>query len=278
MEAYRAAKAQLFDWPDLQAAVLNIDDAMGERLNEQLAGRGLDIWTCSYLRSARLQAMDVAYGNEGLRFTLDEAGDRHVLQTKLIGEYNVSNLLGVIATMRAVGVSLADAVAACADLLPVPGRMDRIIAAGKPLVAVDYAHTPDALEKGLQALRPLAAQRGGKLWCVFGCGGDRDASKRPLMAAVAEKNADRVVVTSDNPRSEKPEAIISQVLLGLSHRESVEVQADRALAIAETIAAADAADVILLAGKGHEDYQEVAGVKHAFSDQAHAAQALGKRK
>jgi len=278
MEAYWAAKAQLFDWPDLQAAVLNIDDAMGERLNEQLAGRGLDIWTCSYLRSARLQAMDVAYGNEGLRFTLDEAGDRHVLQTKLIGEYNVSNLLGVIATMRAVGVSLADAVAACADLLPVPGRMDRIIAAGKPLVAVDYAHTPDALEKGLQALRPLAAQRGGKLWCVFGCGGDRDASKRPLMAAVAEKNADRVVVTSDNPRSEKPEAIISQVLLGLSHRESVEVQADRALAIAETIAAADAADVILLAGKGHEDYQEVAGVKHAFSDQAHAAQALGKRK
>jgi UDP-N-acetylmuramoyl-L-alanyl-D-glutamate--2,6-diaminopimelate ligase len=226
------------------------------------------------MRSARLQAMDVAYGNEGLRFTLDEAGDRHVLQTKLIGEYNVSNLLGVIATMRAVGVPLADAVAACADLLPVPGRMDRLIETGKPLVAVDYAHTPDALEKGLQALRPLAAQRGGKLWCVFGCGGDRDASKRPLMAAVAENNADRVVVTSDNPRSEKPEAIISQVLLGLSHRESVEVQADRALAIAETIAAADAADVILLAGKGHEDYQEVAGVKHAFSDQAHAAEAL----
>jgi UDP-N-acetylmuramyl tripeptide synthase len=141
-------------------------------------------------------------------------------------------------------------------------------------VAVDYAHTPDALEKGLQALRALAQQRGGKLWCVFGCGGDRDATKRPLMAAVAEKNSDRVVVTSDNPRSEKPEAIISQVLLGLSRRECVQVQADRARAIAESIQAAAAGDVILLAGKGHEDYQEVAGVKHPFSDQDHARRAL----
>ena len=119
--------------------------------------------------------------------------------------------------------------------------------------------------------RPLARQRGGKLWCVFGCGGDRDPTKRPLMAAVAEKNADRVVVTSDNPRSEKPENIISQILLGLSRRECVEVQADRALAIAETIGLAAPADVVLLAGKGHEDYQEIAGVKLPFSDQAHAA-------
>ena len=145
-------------------------------------------------------------------------------------------------------------------------------------MAVDYAHTPDALEKGLQALRPLAAQRGGRLWCVFGCGGDRDPTKRPLMAAVAERNADRVVVTSDNPRSEKPEAIISQVLLGLSHRDSVEVQVDRALAIAETVRDAQPGDVILVAGKGHEDYQEIAGVKLPFSDQEHAARALGGRK
>jgi UDP-N-acetylmuramyl tripeptide synthase len=126
-------------------------------------------------------------------------------------------------------------------------------------------------------LRPLARQRGGKLWCVFGCGGDRDATKRPLMAAVAEKNADLVVVTSDNPRSEKPENIISQILLGLSHNECVEVQADRARAIAETVAAAAREDVILLAGKGHEEYQEIAGVKHAFSDKAHAQAALEGR-
>jgi UDP-N-acetylmuramoyl-L-alanyl-D-glutamate--2,6-diaminopimelate ligase len=155
--------------------------------------------------------------------------------------------------------------------------MERINVPGQPLVAVDYAHTPDALEKGLQALRPLAAQRGGRLWCVFGCGGDRDPTKRPLMATVAERNADRVVVTSDNPRSEKPETIISQILLGLSRRDSVEVQVDRALAIAETVRDAQPGDVILVAGKGHEDYQEIAGVKHPFSDQVHAQAALRAR-
>ena len=127
------------------------------------------------------------------------------------------------------------------------------------------------------ALKPMAAQRGGQLWCVFGCGGDRDPTKRPLMAAVVEKNADRVVVTSDNPRGEKPENIISQILLGLSHDECVQVQSDRALAIAETVAAASPADVILVAGKGHEDYQEIAGTKHPFSDIAHARAALAAR-
>ena len=148
---------------------------------------------------------------------------------------------------------------------------------GKPCGRGLRRPPPDALDKALQALRPLAQQRGGKLWCVFGCGGDRDPTKRPLMAAVVEKNADHVVVTSDNPRSEKPENIISQILLGLSHNECVQVQADRALAIAETLAAAAAEDVVLLAGKGHEDYQEVAGVKHPFSDKVHAQAALDAR-
>ena len=276
MEAYWAAKEQLFDWPGLQAAVVNLDDVYGERLEAKLWNGPVDLWTVSCVREARVRALDIGYGDAGLRFTIAEAGDaqQHPLQTRLVGQYNVSNLLGVVGMMRALGVPLAQAVAACADLLPVPGRMERLAVAGKPLVAVDYAHTPDALEKGLQALRPLAQQRGGRLWCVIGCGGDRDVTKRPLMAAVAEKNSDRVVVTSDNPRSEKPEAIISQILLGLSHRECVQVQADRARAIAESIAAAEAGDVILLAGKGHEDYQEVAGVKHPFSDQDHARKAL----
>jgi UDP-N-acetylmuramyl-tripeptide synthetase len=280
MEAYWAAKEQLFDWPGLQAAVVNLDDVQGERLEGKLWGGAVDLWTVSCVRDARLRALDIGYGDEGLRFTVAEAGDeqRHVLQTQLVGQYNVSNLLGVLGMMRALGVPLARAVAACADLLPVPGRMERLVEPGKPLVAVDYAHTPDALDKGLQALRPLAAQRGGQLWCVFGCGGDRDPGKRPLMAAVAEKTADRVVVTSDNPRSEKPEAIISQVLLGLSHRECVEVEPDRARAIAQTIASAGPNDVILVAGKGHEDYQEIAGVKHPFSDQDHARSALKARK
>jgi UDP-N-acetylmuramoyl-L-alanyl-D-glutamate--2,6-diaminopimelate ligase len=168
-------------------------------------------------------------------------------------------------------------VKACGSLLPVPGRMERITVRGKPLVAVDYAHTPDALDKALTALRPLAQERGGELWCVFGCGGDRDPIKRPLMAAVVEKDADHVVVTSDNPRGEKPENIISQILLGLSHAKCVQVQADRAMAIAETIATAGANDVVLIAGKGHEDYQEIAGVKHPFSDREHAQAALDAR-
>ncbi|TWO72125.1 UDP-N-acetylmuramoyl-L-alanyl-D-glutamate--2,6-diaminopimelate ligase [Caenimonas sedimenti] len=277
MEAYWQAKAELFRWPGLRAAVINLDDEKGRDLQAQLEGSPIALWTYSCVREARLVAHDIGYSDEGLRFEVVEGGERHVLQTQLIGQYNVSNLLGVLGGMRALGVALADAVTACRDLLPVPGRMERLNVPGKPLVAVDYAHTPDALDKGLQALRPLAQQRGGKLWCIFGCGGDRDPMKRPLMAAVAEKNADRVVVTSDNPRTEKAEAIISQVLLGLSHAECVEVQTDRARAIAETVAVADARDVVLIAGKGHEDYQEIAGVKHPFSDQAHALEALQRR-
>ena len=277
MDAYWDAKFELFRWPGLQAAVVNIDDEKGRTLATELEGTALDLWTISCAAPARLAARNIGYGDEGLRFDVCEGSDAIALATGVIGQYNVSNLLGVIAAMRAMGVSLQDAVEACGALLPVPGRMERIVERGKPLVAVDYAHTPDALAKALHALRPLAQRRGGELWCIFGCGGDRDPTKRPLMAAVVEKNADHVVVTSDNPRSEKPENIISQVLLGLSHAKCVEVQADRAMAIAETIREAGADDVILIAGKGHEDYQEVADVKHPFSDRAHAEAALRRR-
>jgi len=279
MDDYWDAKAALFRWPGLQAAVVNLDDAKGVELAELLQGR-LDLWTVSCdaaQAGARLRALDIAYGDEGLRFTVAEGEAREPLSTRVIGQYNVANLLGVIAALRSVDVPLADAVDACRELLPVPGRMECLQLPGQPLVAVDYAHTPDALDKALAALRPLADQRGGQLWCVFGCGGDRDATKRPLMAAVAEKNADRVVVTSDNPRGEKPEAIISQVLLGLSHREGVAVEANRATAIELAVGAAGANDVILLAGKGHEDYQEVAGVRLPFDDRVQARQALQER-
>jgi len=277
MDAYWAAKAQLFRWPGLRAAVVNIDDPRGLALAEELQGGGPQLWTVSCERAARLQAVDIGYSAQGLSFAVVEGSERQQLGTALIGQYNVANLLGVLAAMRALGVPLREAVNACAGLAPVPGRMECLQRTGAPLVAVDYAHSPDALDKALLALRPLAQQRGGVLWCVFGCGGDRDATKRPLMAAVAEKNADRVVVTSDNPRSEKPEAIISQILLGLTHRDCVQVQADRARAIAETVAAAAPQDVILLAGKGHEDYQEIAGVKHPFDDRDHARRALEAR-
>ena len=226
----------------------------------------------------RLQARNIVYESQGVCFEVVEGDATEVLRTRLMGVYNVSNLLGVLAAMRSLGVPLQDAVGACGALHPVPGRMECLGDAGEPLVVVDYAHTPDALGHALDALRPLAEQRGGKLWCVFGCGGDRDASKRPLMGAIASQKADHVAVTSDNPRSERAETILAQILLGVTQRDSVHVQVDRALAIAEVVAEAAVGDVILLAGKGHEDTQEIAGTKLPFSDRAHAAQALLRRR
>jgi UDP-N-acetylmuramyl-tripeptide synthetase len=274
MDAYWVAKRRLFAWPGLQSVVLNIDDMRGEELAATADPTALDVWTISTLRSARLRARNIAYQARGICFDVHEGDAVHTVQTQLIGSYNVSNMLGVLAAMRALGVPLADAVQACTQLHAVPGRMECLGGDNQPLVAVDYAHTPDALDQALQALRPMVQARGGKLWCVFGCGGDRDTSKRPLMGAIAAKRADRVVVTSDNPRSERPEAIVAQILLGLPPCNTLQVQTDRALAIAQTLAQAAANDVVLIAGKGHEATQDVAGVKTAFSDAAHAAQAL----
>ncbi|MBT9474278.1 UDP-N-acetylmuramoyl-L-alanyl-D-glutamate--2,6-diaminopimelate ligase [Polaromonas sp.] len=277
MQDYWRAKELLFSWPGLKAAIINTDDIKGMELSAALAGSALDVWTFSCAGPARLQARDIHHGTQDLRFVVVEGAERHSISTRLVGQYNVSNLLGVMAALRAMGVPLADAVGACAGLLPVPGRTEMIAMEGLPLVVIDYAHTPDALEKVLVALKPVALSRGGQLWCVFGCGGDRDASKRPLMAVMAEKNADQIVVTSDNPRSENPLAIVSQVLLGLSHRDAVHVQVDRAAAIAHALRLAQPGDVVLLAGKGHENFQEVAGVMIPFSDRAHAQAALAAR-
>nr|WP_255662413.1 UDP-N-acetylmuramoyl-L-alanyl-D-glutamate--2,6-diaminopimelate ligase [Acidovorax sp. D4N7] len=277
MQAYWQAKAALFDWPGLQAAVVNVDDPQGARLWARLQSRDLDVWSVSTQGPARLQAKDITLGREGLQFTVIEDAHSHVLRTRLVGQYNVANLLGVLAALRALGLGLDQAVAACAELEPVPGRMQQIAQPGQPLVAVDYAHTPDALEQALQALRPAARQRGGRLWCIFGCGGNRDASKRPLMGAAAQRHADCVVVTSDNPRGEDPDAIIAQILGGMVPSQQLHSEADRAAAIAETLAEAGPKDVVLIAGKGHEDYQEIAGVKRAFSDMAEARKALAAR-
>jgi len=274
MEAYWKVKAQLFQWSGLQSAVINMDDVQGAVLAAELQGQVSDIWTVSCVQPARLRAQEISYDTQGLRFTVAEGQERHVLQTQLIGSYNVSNLLGVIAAMRTIGVPLSAAVEACVSLTPVPGRMECLGGAGQPLVAVDYAHTPDALGKALVALRSLADQRGGQLWCVFGCGGDRDAVKRPLMGAMAARYADQVVVTSDNPRSEKPDTIICQILLGLTGDTALTVQPDRALAIADALSQAAVNDVLLIAGKGHENYQEVAGQRRTFSDQEHVRRAL----
>jgi UDP-N-acetylmuramyl-tripeptide synthetase len=279
MENYWQAKARLFAWPGLKAAVVNVDDPQGARLAAGLAGGTPALWTVSLHGEARLRAAALRYVDGGLAFEVHEAGQVQTLQTGLIGEYNASNLLVVIAGLRAVGVSLADAVRVCARLRPVPGRMQRVEAPGPalPEVVVDYAHTPDALDKALQALRPLAAARGGRLWCVFGCGGNRDASKRPLMGGLAERLADRLVLTSDNPRDESPAAILDAIRAGLQRPDAAGLIEDRRAAIDHALHQAAAADVVLIAGKGHEDYQEVAGERRPFSDLAVAADALGLR-
>ena len=274
MADYWQAKKMLFSWPGLQAAIINIDDAKGLELSAALVGAPLDVWTFSCTSLARLQAQAICHGAHDLSFEVVEGTERHRISTPMVGLYNVSNLLGVVASLRAMNISLADAVNACADLLPVPGRTETLTVPGQPLVVIDYAHTPDALEKVLLAIKPVALSRGGRLWCVFGCGGDRDASKRPLMAAIAEKNADQLVVTSDNPRTEDPQLIIDQMLHGLSHPDAALVQADRAAAIADALRLAQAGDVVLLAGKGHENYQEIKGVKFAFSDRDQAQAVL----
>lgn len=276
MAHYWQAKAALFAWPGLKAAVINIDDAKGVELSAALAGKNLDIWTVSCAQPARLQARAIVHGADDLSFEVWEGAQSQRLTVNLVGLYNVSNLLGVIAALRAMGLPLEQAVGACAGLLPVPGRTEMIAIAGKPLVVIDYAHTPDALEKVLTALKPVALARGGQLRCVFGCGGDRDASKRPLMAAVAERHADQIVLTSDNPRREDPLSILAQMRPGLSRPEAAQVQPDRALAIAQAVRQSQPQDVVLLAGKGHENYQDIQGVKHPFLDRAQAQAALDR--
>lgn len=180
MDAYWQAKARLFAWPGLKAAVINIDDAHGAALAQDLMAQGqLDVWTVAVDAPARLQAKDVRHGLRGLRFEVQEGEQVFTMETGLIGQYNVSNMLGVLATLRTLGIGLVDAVQICADLEPVPGRMQQIALPEQPLVVVDYAHTPDALEQALKGLQPVARARGGKLHCVFGCGGNRDATKRP---------------------------------------------------------------------------------------------------
>jgi len=277
MASYWEAKSALFDWPGLRAAILNVDDPQGAALAERL--HGLDCWTYSVRGPARLRAGDVAYRDGGLGFEVIEGDQRATVRSALIGEYNVSNLLAVIGGLRALGVPLAEATQACAVLTPVPGRMQRVEAARPgPEVVVDYAHSPDALEKALEALRPFATQRGGRLWCVFGCGGNRDTAKRPLMGGIAQRLADRVVLTSDNPRHEPPAFILLQIVAGLAgSQERVNVIEDRRKAIAHAVREAAANDVVLIAGKGHEDYQEIAGKKLPFSDVDEARFALEAR-
>ncbi len=289
MAAYWAAKRALFDWPGLSAAVVNTDDPRGRELAHELArrGRAISVWTVSLRNQPEgaerhLRVVDRLWTHTGQDFVVEEApaGERVTLTLPVVGDYNLSNLLCALAVLRAQGVTLQQAASASPALTPVPGRMHAAWTDGPnelPLVLVDYAHTPDAVEKALQALQPLAAHRGGRLWCVLGCGGDRDRSKRPLMAAAAEREAARLVLTSDNPRSEDPLQILFEMQVGLTEPVRAIVEPDRAEAIRLAVDMADDRDVILLAGKGHEDYQEVAGQRHPFSDVVQGREALQAR-
>ncbi len=275
METYAAEKAKLFGWPGLKYAVLNLDDPFGRKLAADLHGKTPAIGYTLHDETGAdrvLRATEIEETTQGIAFTVDGVRFR----APVIGRFNVANLLAVIGALLAGGEALPNIAAALRHIVAPPGRMQPVGGDDSPLVIIDYAHSPDALEKVLQTLQPTAKARGGKLICVFGCGGERDPGKRPQMGAIAERLADEVVVTSDNPRGENPQTIIDQIVAGMQRKPRVEP--DRERAIQATIATADHRDVILLAGKGHEPYQEIAGQRLPFSDLGVAEKALAERR
>ena len=288
MASYEAAKFTLFEWPGLKHAVVNLDDAAGQRLVAHLrthfpalavTGYTLDAAAVVPDGVAVLRASGMRSKNAGTECQVDTPLGSATIRSRLVGNYNVSNTLAVLGALIARGVALKSAVDAIESLVPAPGRMQQMGGQDAPMVVIDYAHTPDALEKTLEALRQVATDRGGQLWCVFGCGGDRDPGKRPQMGRIAQ-SADQVLVTSDNPRSEEPAAIIAQIVAGMdaNHPASrLQTVEDRASAILLAVKQAARQDVILLAGKGHEPYQEIKGRKMPFSDTDHASLALTAR-
>lgn len=263
MQAYGAAKARLFGWPGLAHAVINVDDAFGRELAAQLPNRISLLRTGADSADAEVRASDVVLDGRGVSFLLHTPWGTAPLHSPLLGRFNVANLLGVIAALGALGFDFEAIVATAAQLQPVAGRMNRLGAAGQPLVVVDYAHTPDALEQALNTLRTHAR---GRLICVFGCGGERDAGKRPLMGAIAERLADVAIVTDDNPRREDADGIVAAIVAGFADVARARVERDRAKAIALAIAEARPGDIVLIAGKGHEPYQEVGTQKFPFDD------------
>jgi UDP-N-acetylmuramoyl-L-alanyl-D-glutamate--2,6-diaminopimelate ligase len=279
MERYAQAKMRLFRAAGLGHAVLNLDDALGVRIAHMLAFGPVRRVGYSLARGAAaasglehwLEALDVAVSADGIAFRLESSWGAVAIASPLVGRFNVANLLGVIGVLLVAGLPLAAMPSIAARLEPPPGRMQRLGGGAAPLVVVDYAHSPDALDKCLGSLRVARAQ-GGRLVCVFGCGGDRDRGKRPLMGEIASRHADFVVITSDNPRSEDPAAIVAEILPGVRAPHAVHV--DRREAIRAAIGGARGGDIVLIAGKGHEPYQEIAGQRLQFSDADEARAAL----
>lgn len=273
LDDYAAAKAGLFASPDLRAAVLNADDPYVQRMASALAP-GVRVLRYG-LRQGELRGRADARPGGLLIDILGDFGQAQ-FASPLLGEFNLYNLLAVLGTLLLADVPFADAIAKLQALTPVAGRMQSLRRPGDPLVVIDYAHNPPALDSVLTALR-AHVPAGGRLWCVFGCGGERDAAKRPVMGELAARLADRVVVTDDNPRGESPTIITDAILAGMPQTGGVELIHDRAAAIAHAIASADARDVVLIAGKGAERFQIVGTERRPFSDFDCAQNALKGR-
>ncbi|MEO5624845.1 MAG: UDP-N-acetylmuramoyl-L-alanyl-D-glutamate--2,6-diaminopimelate ligase [Dokdonella sp.] len=275
MAAYGEAKQRLFAWPGLGTAIINVDDAFGRALTTMVAPNVKLLRYAMNHDDVEIVARNIRSGGGGQSFRLITPWGEGDVATRLLGRFNISNLLAVAACLGRLGLPFATICSVLTALDPVPGRMSRLGGAGaQPLVVVDYAHTPDALEQALTSLRAHCA---GRLFCLFGCGGERDGGKRPQMGAIAEALADRIIVTDDNPRGEDGETIIEQIVAGLERPQRATVERDRAAAIAQVIAWAQPGDVVLIAGKGHEPYQEIAGSRQPFDDLALARQVLEQR-
>jgi len=273
--AYAEAKRRLFDMPGLETAVLNSDDATGRLWLDSLKPglRPVAYGLTDHPRRPTLWARSVTVDGDGLTLDIVVGEERLALRSSLLGRFNASNLLAALGALIGTGVGAGDAAQRLERVHAVPGRMERFGGGDRrPLVVVDYAHTPDALEQALTAIRDHTR---GKLHCVFGCGGDRDRAKRPRMGKVARQLADIVVLTDDNPRTEDPGAIIGEILEGMgNHRENVIVERDRRAAMRRAIEQADPGDTVLIAGKGHETYQQIGDRRLSFSDRTAAAELL----
>ena len=292
MDAYAAAKAKLFFWPTLKCAILNLDDVLGMELSRQLVHKNMQIIGYGFNQPENMgrwpQALRMLRGRnlkaniDGLEFDVEFEGRRGELKVSVMSKFNASNLLAVLATLLANGVDFHEAVAALSQVKPIAGRMEKFGGGDQSAVIVDYAHTPDALEKVLTGLREIICSsqarnklglRNPRLICVFGCGGDRDRGKRCLAGEITTRLADEVIITSDNPRSERPRAIIDEIVTGISRR-NYSIEEDRASAIYQAIHNARKGDVVLIAGKGSEAYQEINGHKIPFDDREIAQQVL----
>ena len=280
LEAYAAAKRRLFDLPNVRCIVVNADDPVGRDILAAAPDKQRRIAFAANAESLvdtpadhRILVRDVAFDAAGLRISAEINDARQVIQTPLFGRFNAMNVVAVLGVLLGLGHSVGDIVAALESISPVRGRMEHVGGDDKPLAIIDYAHTPDALRQVLLAARDHAT---GELICIFGCGGDRDRGKRPEMAAIAEALADRVIVTDDNPRTEDGEQIVEEIMRGFEHRDAVTIQRDRAVAIRSAIELAVAGDVVVIAGKGHEDYQIIGNERRHFSDLEQAARALGE--